>query len=135
MIPETALMRLLYLAAARQPDEARRYLGHILPKGTPLAPLREMIAVTFSPDFARAIVEALPWLADERFAREGRSGDVRAMLEAAGSVGIARGELDAEQLEALADEVVEFDQPTGGRPRRMVRLKTHDARFNLFARQ
>lgn len=137
-----ATARLLVLAMEGKPAKARAYLGTMLPRSTPCAEIRAMLAEEFTVAAMTFLDAALPWLAEETLdarpsVTASENGDARLILDAAGPNGVARSNLDPDQLAKIAenDELAEFDQPTGGRPRKMVRLKIHDVRYNPYARQ
>lgn len=119
-------LTLLRLVATGDEQEWRRYLPHVV-RGD--ADLVERLRKKCTAEF----LALWPEWAGEQSRREGQN--VRAMLELAGPHGLPASELDAVQMAGLfaADEIAEFNQATGGRPRRMVRLKSHDTRFNPFA--
>jgi hypothetical protein len=130
--------KLIALAVAGRCDDAKRHVGHMLPRGADLSGLRAQIADACAPEFVQPIMAALPWLADASFnprsaAESAPPRDVRALLDEAKGHGIARADVSAEELASLGADAVEFDQPTGGRPRKMVRLRIHDPRFNPYA--
>jgi hypothetical protein len=136
MIHDTAIPKLIALAVAGKAEEARRYVGHMLARGADLEPLREQVKRACAIEFVAPIMDALPWLAADRFEHQADNfGALRAALELAGVCGVPRSVVEKASVEGptLVDEIVEFDQTTGGRPRRMVRLRQFDPRHNPYA--
>lgn len=134
-IVAAAMPKIIAFAIAGKPDEARRLAGFMVRRGADMGPIREQVREACAPQYVETIMAALPWLADATFdprppAPDPASRDLAAELDAAGPKGIPAAGLD---LAALGDSVATFDLPTGGRPRKMVRLKAHDVRFNPFA--
>lgn len=139
MLAEKAVSRVLLLAMQGKPAAARAYLATMLPKALRCDDIRTGLQGHGLSDEALAFLDgALPWLAEPTLGENnGAKGaiNVRTVLDGAGGRGLPRSELDPIKVAELIEsgEAVEFDQPTGGRPKRMVRLAEHDPRTNIWA--
>lgn len=133
-IARRALARLALHAMQGEPNEARAYLGTMLPRSTPCVAIRKALAKALTPAGLSFMDSALPWLGEGTLGEVGApAGELLDRLRTAGQAGIPRRECDAVELEALASEIAEHSVPTGGRPITIVRLREFDARFNPFA--
>ena len=138
MISEKVAARLLLLAAQSKPDQARAYLLAIFPRSTPCDKIREYLAnAGLSASALQFLGSELPWLAfgplGESVQAEDR--DIKALLVSAGADGMPRADLSDLEVESLQNEIAEFFMPTGGRPRRMVRLRQFDPLHNPYTVQ
>lgn len=135
LLSDNAIARLVMLACQARPEDARAYLGTMLTRTTPCERIRNFLEERGLSASAMAMLdESLPWLAGSTLGdAAGEPRDVRAMLEVAKGAGVARRDLTPSEYAEVERDVAEFDQPTGGRPRKMVRLRAYDPRHNPFA--
>lgn len=139
---DKTIAALIVYAAAGDAEGARRHLGFTLARGSDLQPIRRKLEGHCTSDFYRAVLSALPWLADDSFTvpRPGGAAvpdaepvGILERLRAAGTAGLPAKEIELRDTAIIGEAVALFDEPTGGRPRKMIRLREFDPRYNPFA--
>lgn len=139
MLSDNALARFTVLAMQGKSTKARGYLMTMLPKTTnPADVIAALKEDGFTDDAVAFMVRALPWLEEPALGVVNQGAyalDISKLLENAGPKGLPANSFEPGALAGLIDdeEIAEFDEPTGGRPRKMVRLRKFDPRYNIWA--